>query len=317
MSSTAHPHQPISDIARPTSYTRPRPGGTFPLAGRPVGRIGFGAMQLPGPGVWGPPRDRAAALTVLRRAVELGVNHIDTAQFYGDGVANELIHASLYPYPADLVLVSKVGAERDPQRAWIPAQRPDQLRAGVEANLRTLGVERLDVVNLRLLEGGHGVQAPADQLVDLDSQLAEMVALREQGKIDGIGLSNATLDDLQRALPAGIACVQNAYSLLDRSAEPLLELCRAHGIAWVPFFPLGSAFPNLPKVTEQPAVIAAAQALDASPAQVALAWLLAHAPEILLIPGTSSVSHLEQNIAAAAVRLDDATLAVLDRLGAR
>ena len=158
MSSTAHPHQPTSDTAHPTSYTRQRPGGTFPLAGRPVGRIGFGAMQLPGPGVWGPPRDRAAALTVLRRAVELGVNHIDTAQFYGDGVANELIHAALYPYPADLVLVSKVGAERDPQGAWIPAQRPDQLRAGVEANLRTAQALDLTIPQRVLYQANQVVQ---------------------------------------------------------------------------------------------------------------------------------------------------------------
>jgi aryl-alcohol dehydrogenase-like predicted oxidoreductase len=292
-----------------------RPGGSATLAGHDVGRIGFGAMQLPGPGVWGPPRDRATALAVLRRAVELGANHIDTAQFYGDGVANELIHAALFPYPDDLVLVSKVGAERDRAGHWIAAQRPEQLRAGVEANLRSLGIDRLDVVNLRLLEGGLGLQAPADQRVDLDSQLAELVRLRdEEGKIGAIGLSNVTAEHLQRALPAGIACVQNAYSLLDRSTEPLLDLCRAHGVAWVPFFPLGSAFPNVPKVSEHPTVVAAAQALGATPAQVGLAWLLAHAGNILLIPGTSSLAHLDENMAAGNVRLDPETLAALDGL---
>jgi aryl-alcohol dehydrogenase-like predicted oxidoreductase len=265
--------------------------------------------------VWGPPRDRDTALAVLRRAVERGVNHIDTAQFYGAGVANELIRAALHPYPDGLVLVSKVGAERDGEGGWISAQRPEQLRAGVEANLRTLGVEQVDVVNLRLigeLPGGQPV--PASQRVGLDSQLAEMSALRDEGKIGGIGLSNATAGQLRRALPAGIACVQNAYSLLDRSGEPLLELCREHGAAWVPYFPLGSAFPGLPKVTEHPVVIEAAAALAATPAQVGLAWLLAHDPGILLIPGTSSLAHLDENIAAADVRLTPATMAALDGL---
>jgi pyridoxine 4-dehydrogenase len=299
--------------------TRPDPpGGTATLAGRKVARIGFGAMQLPGPGVWGPPRDRDTALAVLRRAVELGVNHIDTAQYYGTGVANELIHAALHPYPEDLVLVSKVGADRDEQGGWIPAQRPGQLRAGVEANLRTLGAEQVDVVNLRLVDAApDGGRVPADQRVDLDSQLAEMVALRDEGKIGGIGVSNVTLGQLRQALPAGIACVQNAYSLLDRSGEPLLDLCREHDLAWVPFFPLGSAFPGVSKVTEHPAVVAAAAALGATPAQVGLAWLLAHDPHVLLIPGTSSLAHLADNIATANVRLDSETMDTLNGLAAQ
>jgi aryl-alcohol dehydrogenase-like predicted oxidoreductase len=288
------------------------PGGAATLAGRQVARIGFGAMQLPGPGVWGPPRDRDTALAVLRRAVELGVNHIDTAQFYGAGVSNELIRAALHPYPEDLVLVSKVGADRDDQGGWIPAARPEDLRAGVEANLRTLDVDRMDVVNLRLMDAGH--PAAADQRVGLDSQLAEMVALRDEGKIGAVGISNATLDQLRQALPAGIACVQNPYSVLDRSGEPLLGLCREQDVAWVPFFPLGSAFPGVAKVTEHPAVVAAATALAATPAQVGLAWLLAHAPNILLIPGTSSLGHLAENMAAAEVHLDPATMNVLDSL---
>jgi len=291
------------------------PGGTAVLSGRPVARIGFGAMQLPGPRVSGPPRDRATALAVLRRAIELGVNHLDTAQFYGPDVANELIHAALYPYPEQLVLVSKVGAERDAQGGWISAQRPEQLRAGVEANLRSLAVQRLDVVNLRLLDATHAGE-PGDQRIDLDSQLAEMVSLRDAGKIGGIGISNVTLDQLGQALPAGLACVQNAYSLLDRSNEPLLEVCREHGVAWVPYFPLGSAFPGVPKVTEHPAVVAAAMALGATPAQVGLAWLLARAPEVLVIPGTSSLRHLAENVASGQVHLDIDTLAVLDGLGA-
>jgi pyridoxine 4-dehydrogenase len=204
--------------------------------------------------------------------------------------------------------VSKVGAERDAQGGWNPAQRPEQLRAGVEANLRSLAVERLGAVNLRLL----GPAGTTD--VDLDSQLAEMVALRAEGKIGGIGISNVTADQLRHALPIGLVCVQNPYSVLDRSGEPLLELCREHDLAWVPFFPLGSAIPGLPKVSEHPAVVAAAAALDATPAQVGLAWLLAHDARVLLIPGTSSLDHLTQNIATSDVRLDPGTMAVLDGL---
>jgi aryl-alcohol dehydrogenase-like predicted oxidoreductase len=279
------------------------------LAGRPVARIGYGAMQLPGPGVLGPPRDRAAALALLRRAVELGVNHIDTAQYYGPDVANELIHAALHPYPEDLVLVTKVGAERDRQGRWISAQRPHELRAGVEANLRSLEVERIDVVNLRLAGDG----APG---VDLDSQLAEMIALRAEGKIGGIGISSVSVGQLRQALPAGIACVQNAYNLLDRTDEPLLELCSENDIAWVPYFPLGSAFAGAAKVTEHPAVLAAAAAQGATPAQVCLAWLLGHDPHILLIPGTTSLKHLNENVATADVRLDADTTAQLDRVAA-
>jgi pyridoxine 4-dehydrogenase len=285
------------------------------LAGRPVARIGYGAMQLPGPGVLGPPRDRAVALAVLRRAVELGVNHIDTAQYYGPDVANGLIHAALHPYPEDLVLVTKVGVERDRRGGWISTQRPNDLRAGVEANLRSLEVERIDVVNLRLLGADHdpGERAMA---VDLDSQLAEMIALRAEGKIGGIGISNVNIDQLLQALPAGISCVQNAYSLLDRAGEPLLDLCREHDVAWVPYFPLGSAFAGVAKVTKHPAVLAAAATQGATPAQVGLAWLLAHDPHILLIPGTSSLEHLDENVATADVRLDAATIAALDVLAA-
>ena len=289
------------------------PGGTASLAGRAVARIGYGAMQLPGPGVLGPPRDRALALAVLRRAVELGVNHIDTAQYYGPEIANELIHAALHPYPENLVLVTKVGAERDRQGRWISAQRPHELRAGVEANLRSLDVERIDVVNLRLL-GAERDRGDTATRVDLDSQLAEMIALRAEGKIGGIGISSVNVHQFRQAFPAGIACVQNAYNLLDRADEPLLELCREQDVAWVPYFPLGSAFGGASRVTEHPAVLAAAAAQGATPAQVGLAWLLAHDPHILLIPGTSSLEHLEENVATADVRLDAATMAVLDGL---
>jgi pyridoxine 4-dehydrogenase len=297
--------------------TKPRldpPGGSAKLAGRWVARIGFGAMQLRyGSRASGPPRDRDAALAVLRRAIELGVNHIDTAQYYGPDVANELIHAALHPYPEELVLVSKVGAERDALGGWIPAQRPEQLRAGVEANLRSLATERIDVVNLRLVAAGPADEADGEH-VDLDSQLAEMVSLRSEGKIGGIGISNVTIDQLRHALPAGIACVQNAYSLLDRAGEPLLDLCREHDLAWVPYFPLGSAFPGVAKVTEHPAVLEAAATLGATPAQVGLAWLLAHDPHVLVIPGTSSLDHLTENVATTRVQLDEGTMATLDGL---
>jgi pyridoxine 4-dehydrogenase len=289
--------------------TNPRldpPGGSAVLAGRSVARIGLGAMQLPG-------TRRSTALALLRRAIELGVNHIDTAQYYGPDVANELIYAALYPYPDELVLVSKVGTERDALGGWIPAQRPEQLRDGVEANLRSLAVERIGVVNLRLLDVEPDAKADG-QGVDLDSQLAEMVSLRDEGKIGGIGISNVTIDQLRRALPAGIACVQNAYSLLDRSGEPLLNLCREHNLAWVPYFPLGSAFPGVAKVTEHPAVLVAAATLGTTPAQVGLAWLLAHDSHVLVIPGTSSLDHLAENVATALVQIDDDTMAVLDLL---
>jgi pyridoxine 4-dehydrogenase len=287
------------------------PGGTAELAGRTVARIGFGAMQLPGV------RDRPApprevAIAVLRRAIELGVNHIDTAQFYGDGVANALIREALAPYPEQLVLVSKVGAAPGPDGGLVPAQRPEQLRAAVESNLTTLGVDRIDVINMRRLTGPPGLTAEGDQVVDLDSQLAELAALREEGKIGAIGLSTVTLDQVRAALPVGIMCVQNAYSLIQRDDEPLLELCREHQIAWVPYFPLGSAFSWLPKVTDHPAVLAAAATLGVTPAQVGLAWLLAHAPNTLLIPGTADPTHLADNVAAGSITLDADTLAALE-----
>ncbi|HEX3873371.1 MAG TPA: oxidoreductase [Solirubrobacteraceae bacterium] len=281
------------------------------LAGRPVRRVGFGAMQLPGPRVFGPPRDRDQALRVLRRAVELGVNHIDTAQFYGPDVSNELIHAALHPYPDDLVLVSKVGAVRDATGGWVAAQRPEELRRGVEDNLSSLEVDRVDVVNLRRMDDH---PAAADQTVPLSEQLGELVALRDEGKIGAIGLSNISLDTLDAGLrQTEIVCVQNPMSLLARDDQPTLDRCKEGGIAYVPYFPLGSAFPGARHVNDDPAVRAVADRLGVSPAQIGLAWLLQHAPNILLIPGTSSVVHLEENLAAGDVRLDaDA----LDALGA-
>jgi pyridoxine 4-dehydrogenase len=279
---------------------------TYSLGSFSVNRLGFGAMQLPGPGVMGPPKDRDQALAVLRRAVELGVNHIDTAQYYGPDVSNELIHEALYPYPADLALVSKVGAVRDEKGGWLPAEQPAELRAGVEDNLRSLDVEQLAAVNLRILDHTpEGHTSPR-----LEDQLAEMVALRDEGKIAGIGISTASLEQVQTAISlAGIVCVQNPFSLVDRSDTPVLELCAREGIAYVPYFPLGSAFPGMPKVIDQPAVQAVAARHGVTPAQVGLAWLLARFDNTLLIPGTSSVAHLEDNLAVASIELttDDIT----------
>lgn len=288
------------------------------LGGHPVNRIGFGAMQLPGPGVWGPPRDRRGAISVLRRAIELGVNHIDTAQFYGPNVANELIKEALYPYPDNLVLVSKVGGKRDHLGGWIPAQQPEQLRASVEANLRTLDVEQVDVVNLRVADvPADGTPVPREQQANLDDQLAEMITLRNEGKIGSIGISGVTLRTLQRALPAGIVCVQNDYSLLNRKDEPLLTLCREHDVAWVPYFPLGSSgLPGINQVTKHPEVIKTAEKIGVTSAQLGLAWLLFHAPNILLIPGTSNPDHLAENIAAGKLILDQETVDSLDKLAA-
>jgi aryl-alcohol dehydrogenase-like predicted oxidoreductase len=267
-------------------------------------------MQLPGRGVFGPPDDREAALAVLRRAVELGANHIDTAQYYGPDVSNELIHAALHPYPDGLVLVSKVGGRRDDSGGWLPAQTPAELRAGVEDNLRSLEVEQVDAVNLRLM----GDEAPADyERVDYDAQLDEMVALRDEGKIGGVGLSAVTLDQLRHALDRGVevTCVQNAFSLVDQGDAPVLSLCREQGIAYVPFFPLGSAFPGMAKVSDNAVVRAVAKRLEATPAQVGLAWVLTRGDNVLLIPGTSSVAHLEENMAAGELHLDDDALAAL------
>ena len=286
----------------------PAPGGTARLAGRVVARIGFGAMQLERRDA-----DRDTAIAVLRRALGAGVNHIDTAQFYGE--CNALIRAALAPYPDDLVLVSKVGAERDASGGLVPAQRPEQLRAQVEATLATLGAEQLDVVNLRRLDAAPGIVAEGDQLVDLDDQLAELTALRDAGKIGGVGLSSVSAEQIDRAAPVGIACVQNLYSVIDRTAEPVLDRCREHGVAWVPFFPLGSGFANRARVTDNPTVTAIAAQIGPTPAQVGLAWLLSHYDGTLLIPGTSDPAHLAENIAAGAVRLSRASITALDQLG--
>jgi pyridoxine 4-dehydrogenase len=285
---------------------------TYSLGGFTVHRVGFGAMQLPGPGVAGPPRDHDEAIAVLRRAVELGVDHIDTAQYYGPDVSNGLIREALHPYPDDLVLVSKVGALRDDQGGWLPGQRPEQLRSAVEDNLRSLGTDRLGAVNLRMMEGGH--ELPADQRVPLEEQLAEMVALRNEGKIAGVGISTASRPQVEQAIAqANIVCVQNAFSLLNQKDADLLDLCHDSAIAYVPYFPLGSAFPGIPKVTESAAVQTVAERVGASPAQVGLAWLLAHRENVLLIPGTSSVAHLEENMRVARITLSEDDIAELGK----
>jgi aryl-alcohol dehydrogenase-like predicted oxidoreductase len=281
------------------------------IGGNPVARVGYGAMQL-----FEASFDDAVA--VLRRAVELGVNHIDTASFYGPGEVNRRIHEALAPYPDDLVIVSKVGARytgEDPVPLGA-AQKPAELRAAVENDLSQLGRDRVPVVNLRRMDIGPGVGAEGDQIVDLDDQLAEMIALRDEGKIGGIGVSSVPLDVLRRALPAGIACVQNAYSLLDRSQEEMVDVCTAEGIAWVPYFPLGSAFPGFPKVANNPVVVEIAAEVGATPSQVGLAWLLAHAPTTLLIPGTRSIAHLEENLGAGDVALSAEAIARLDAVTA-
>jgi pyridoxine 4-dehydrogenase len=285
---------------------------TAKLGNHDVGRIGFGAMQLAGPGVFGPPRDRDGAIAVLRRAVELGVDHIDTSQYYGPDVVNALIRDALHPYPDGLRLVTKVGARRDAQGAWLPALRPDELRAGVEDNLRALDVDQLTLVNLRLLdeEPGTGDVPPlAEMLGALDD-------LRREGKLELIGLSNATHAHLEEALElVPIAGVQNQYSILDRSNEDVLEACRERGLAFVPFFPLGSAFTGGPTKLAQDAAIARVSAKHgATPSQVALAWLLDRDERILLIPGTSSVAHLEENLAAADVELDTEDLRAFEHV---
>jgi pyridoxine 4-dehydrogenase len=263
-----------------------------------VSRIGFGAMQLPGPGVFGPPRDRDAAIAVLRRAAELGVDHIDTAQFYGPGVANELIRAALQPYPEGLALVSKVGARRDERGAVLRYDLPAQLRQGIEDNLHSLAVDHLAAVNLRLMDDAR----PDGRF---DDQLAAMVKARDDGMIGGVGLSNVTPEHLLHALSVtDIACVQNPLNLADRASMPVLEECQKRGIAFVPFFPLGSAFAGRNRVVGSRQVIDTAARLGHTPAQIALAWLLDLRPNVLLIPGTSSVRHLEENMAVADVELD-------------
>jgi len=272
-------------------------------------------MQLPGPGVFGPPRDHDQALAVLRRAIELGINHIDTAQFYGPNVANELIREALHPYPDNLALVSKVGGRRDDTGAWLPAHEPDALREDIETNLRSLEVDQLAAVNLRIMDPeSEDPSQPARVNRELfDRQLTAMIKARDEGLIAGIGLSNISPEHLQIALDrTEIVTVQNAYNLVDRTSQPVLDACTEQGISFVPFFPLGSGFTTDNPVLGHPAVQREAAKLGQTPAQIALAWTLSAAPNVLLIPGTSSVQHLEENTAIAEIELDDDTKRELD-----
>ena len=284
------------------------------LGDKPVRRIGFGAMQLAGPGVFGPPRDPDAARAVLRRAVELGVDHIDTAQYYGPDVVNDLIRETLRvggSYPDGLRLVTKVGGARDSEGGWVRADSPAQLRSGVEDNLRSLGVERMDLVNMRVIAGPGELGEPTAE------QLGELADMRAEGKLDLIGVSNVSVEGVRTALEllgdVGLGEVQNPYSILDRAEDGLVDLCDEHDVAFVPFFPLGSAFTGGPAaLAEDPAIASVARKHDATASQIALAWLLHRSPRILLIPGTTSVSHLEENLGAGEISLDAEDMAALD-----
>ena len=283
-----------------------RAGGTFRLGDRTVHRMGYGAMQLAGPGVFGPPKDRDAALAVLREAVASGVDHIDTSDFYGPHITNDLIREALHPYPDDLVLVTKIGAVRGGDGSWNPAMAPADLDRAVHDNLRNLGVDVLDVVNLRIMGEGHG---PSEG--SIEEPFTALVELRQQGVIRHLGVSNVTSAQVAQACGiAEVVCVQNLYNLVHRDDDGLVDVLAAAGIAYVPFFPLGGFTP-----LQSSALSDVAGELGATPMQVALAWLLHRAPNLLLIPGTSSVGHLRENLAAAALVLPGDALSKLDAMG--
>lgn len=283
------------------------PVDTFSLAGRPVRRMGYGAMQLAGPGVFGPPKDREAAIAVLREAVASGVNHIDTSDFYGPHVTNQLIREALHPYPDDLVIVTKVGAVRGNDGSWLPAQEPEEIERGIHDNLRNLGVDALDVVNMRIMGNVH---APAEG--SIAKQVAALAELQRRGLVRHIGLSNVTAAQIAEARGiAEIVCVQNHYNLVHREDDALVDELAAKGIAYAPFFPLGGFTP-----IQSSALSTIAQTIGATPMQVALAWLLYRSPNILLIPGTSSLGHLRENMQAAHLSLTDEVRAELDAIGA-
>lgn len=284
------------------------PAETFDFAGRTVRRIGYGAMQLAGPGVFGPPADRAGALAVLREALELGVNHIDTSDFYGPHITNQLIREALHPYPEDLLIVTKIGARRGSDGAWLVAAEPDEIERAVHDNLRNLGLDVLEVVNLRIMLDVH---KPAEG--SIEKQVAALAELQRRGLVRHIGLSNVTaaqIGEAQRIVP--IVCVQNHYNLVQRADDALIDDLARQGIAYVPFFPLGGFTP-----IQSSGLSELAQTLGATPMQLALAWLLHRAPNILLIPGTSSVGHLRENLQAGRLRLDAQVLDRLDAIGAR
>ncbi|WP_210358723.1 aldo/keto reductase family oxidoreductase [Sphingomonas beigongshangi] len=280
--------------------------GTYSFAGRTVKRLGYGAMQLAGPGVFGPPRDHDQALAVLRTALDAGVDHIDTSDFYGPHVTNRLIREALAPYPDDLLIVTKIGARRGDDASWLPAFEPDDLARAVEDNLRNLGLTSLPVVNLRLMFDVHG---PAEG--SLAAPLKALADLQRQGLVEHIGLSNVTPAQFEEARGiAPIVCVQNQYNLAHRADDDFIDALAAEGVAYVPFFPLGGFSP-----LQSTALSDVAARLGATPMQVALAWLLRRSPNILLIPGTSSPAHLQENLAAAALSLPGAAVAELDAIG--
>ncbi|MBB5445550.1 MULTISPECIES: aldo/keto reductase family oxidoreductase [unclassified Paraburkholderia] len=280
---------------------------TFALAGRPVRRMGYGAMQLAGPGVFGPPQYRDAALAVLREAVASGVDHIDTSDFYGPHVTNQLIREALHPYPRDLTIVTKVGAVRDGTGAWLPAQEPADLERAVHDNLRNLGLDALDVVNMRVMGNVH---EPIEG--SIEKQVTALAELQQRGLVRHVGLSNVTAAQIAEAQRiTKVVCVQNHYNLVHRDDDALIDALAEQGIAYVPFFPLGGFTP-----IQSSGLSELARKLEATPMQVALAWLLHRAPNILLIPGTSSVTHLRENLESAQLKLNDEALDRLDALGA-
>src|SRR6202045_901620 len=279
--------------------------GTFTLGDRTVYRLGYGAMQLAGPGVFGPPKDRGAALDVLRKAVAQGVNHIDTSDFYGPHVTNQIIREALHPYPDDLTIVTKVSARRGADGSWIPAMSPDELTQAVHDNLRNLGLDVLDVVNLRSM---FNVHHPAEG--SIEAPLTVLAELQRQGLVRHIGLSNVTPAQIEEGRRiCEIVCVQNYYNLAHRGDDALIDQLARDGIAYVPFFPLGGFNPLQSAVLDD-----VAKSLGATPMQVALAWLLQRSPNVLLIPGTSSVQHLRENLAAAELALSGETLARLNAI---
>ncbi|SCW60714.1 aldo/keto reductase family oxidoreductase [Ancylobacter rudongensis] len=278
---------------------------TYTFAGRTVNRLGYGAMQLAGAGVFGPPRDRETALAVLRAAMEAGVNHIDTSDFYGPHITNQLIREALHPYPSDLLIVTKIGAVRGPNAEWLPAFSADELTRAVHDNLRNLALNVLEVVNLRLMFSVHG---PAEG--SLEAPLTALAELQRQGLVRHIGLSNVTpAQYAQGRAIAPIACVQNQYNLAHRADDAFIDQLAAEGVPYVPFFPLGGFSPLQSDVLKQ-----VAADLHATPLQVALAWLLRRSPNILLIPGTSSPAHLAENLAAADLTIPDAAMAALESI---
>jgi pyridoxine 4-dehydrogenase len=287
-----------------TTYSPSSDQFTPANSGIRLNRVGYGAMQLAGPHVWGPPKDRAAAVAVLREAIELGINHIDTSDFYGPHVTNQIIREALHPYRDGLTIVTKIGFVRGADQSWLTAASPQQLRDAVHDNLRNLQLEALDVVNYR----APGVQGPDGS--SIGEAIAAMVRLKEEGLIRHIGVSNVTAEQVAEARSiTDIVCVQNQYNLAHRGDDALIDTLAADGIAYVPFFPLGGFSP-----LQSDALTTAAAALGAQPMQVVLAWLLQRSPNILVIPGTSSVAHLRDNVAAGALRLDAGTLEKLNAM---